>query len=855
MLSTTTAQPLTVIKIEDSPEPEAPPTLMPPPTSSTNTNPAVQPIDPKDPEGFLRRCAGYNKKKGVRCSAAIGRNSQYTKNLHPTFLATCHAHKDQQSYAGWCQFMSERGGERCGRLFRWTPPYLELCSEHQGHPDTPCYFLKLPLELRLEVFRYLLPCRPIGSSTALVHAKVDVEGPGFHGLYALANNARRRSVTSPHRQTTTTSIFKMPLLSLLLINRQICEEVKDLLYSTVPFTIDVRKDGTFMCGRRLLEPKRADGSSHSQTESAEWLKAKFLNTFNWSAVKNYNVDILVENWKEENMVSHGSSWDEEVEIYDIRDYIGVVVSGILGKSRNLCKLNVRLGISKFVWNDTDLLANVKTLVGPFERLRNVRQPRFVGVYEGAPMTNYMIYLPMPAELGCLSSTQQRLPTPICSVPALPTDSLLRASYDLSFNEYRSNWQRWISSPASSSLVHKPPICAMFTEFKDFYTRLSTVLPVVMSRNGKHAFLHRARVAREQEDVEAFRLLRNELIECWYVYLEQEEKKKDEMNMRLSRLLDTDVYPSSYDEDYGPSKSSKGKSAVAGSSAQAPLVVDVDTMEQEVNNQRVMVHIHHSTMRLQKARIAQMQQMALQYSLGAHSGLQFVHHSPATEAPLQQSAPTLVVVPSKDKPTPVTPTYSSLFNNTKMTTNDSCSSSSSSSSSSSGSANISSTTSQTSTLSSPPSTQREKPDNLDNRPPASPPINDSHYHPTDTTTTSGESSKSSVPQATFTHPQPLFSSPSPTHHATNSPSTPEPLAIFDDYVDVFKEWADQQPTYTGKGKGKAAVESGSTSVDVQTFGQWVQQQQERQQELEGECMSKGNRMMEMEDGEVMWLCNG
>ena len=164
-----------VVKIEESPEP-SPMVADLPFEPSAGVAPPTPAIDPKDPEGFLRRCSGYNK-SGNRCSAAIGRNSPHAKASHATFLPTCHAHRDQRSFAGWCQFKGQ-DGQACGHLFRWTPPLFELCSEHQGHPDTPCYFLKLPLEIRLEIYRYLIvPEQPIGSSTHSLHRPVIPPGP------------------------------------------------------------------------------------------------------------------------------------------------------------------------------------------------------------------------------------------------------------------------------------------------------------------------------------------------------------------------------------------------------------------------------------------------------------------------------------------------------------------------------------------------------------------------------------------------------------------------------------------------------------------------------------------------------
>lgn len=593
--STTAAAGQPAIKREDSPEPEPPPYKMPAAPEAPITTAPAQVADPKDPEGFLRRCAGYNrKKKDVRCSAVIGKNSHQTKNTRPTYLPTCHAHRDQLSFAGWCQFQQD-DGETCGTLFRWAPPNPQLCDEHLGHPNTPCYFMRLPLELRHEIYRYLLPSKPIGSSTSPLHVTEEEQPPTWvhmpqHQsgpvlvLQPTHDSVRRHSMNAVTRAPMGT-VFPMPLMNLLLVSRQMKAEVKDLLYDTVPFTIDVRKDGTYMCGRRLLEPRRADGSSHFGGNDADTAKAKFLSTFDWAAVKNYNVDILVENWQDE--ASHGHSafqWDEEVEIYDIRDYVGVVVSGILAKSRYLCKLNVRLGLSKFAWESDVLLANFKAIFGPFERLRNVNQPRFRGIYEGTPQYNNIITLPLhppppPSPLSRVGPRHLSRVGALCSVPQLPTTNPLRVADDQAFEDYRLEWERSISLKSSISLVRKPAIRTMFTEFKEFYTKLSTITPEVTARTGKHAFLHRARVAREQENVTAFRLLRNELIEYWYTYLEQVERRKEDMDARLSRMLDADTYPGPQDETPG-SRRGSGSTSAPSSSVQSPVILDKDTMDKE-----------------------------------------------------------------------------------------------------------------------------------------------------------------------------------------------------------------------------------------------------------------------------------
>lgn len=108
------------------------------------------------------------------------------------------------------------------------------------------------------------------------------------------------------------------MMNLLLVSRQFAYDVKDIFFSTATFRIDIRRDGTFMCGRRLLEPTRADGTSHVHLDETTAVKDRFLSSFDWKAVKNYSVEILLENWAAPQTRAPHSLWDEEVEIYDIR---------------------------------------------------------------------------------------------------------------------------------------------------------------------------------------------------------------------------------------------------------------------------------------------------------------------------------------------------------------------------------------------------------------------------------------------------------------------------------------------------------------------------------------------------------
>jgi hypothetical protein len=245
-----------------------------------------------------------------------------------------------------------------------------------------------------------------------------------------------------------------------------------------------------------------------------------------------------------------------------------VVSGILGKAKNLCRLQVRLCLDGAEYGVGKVLEDVKVLAGPFERLRNVRQPRFIGVYHAKISRNDAVIV--------TGSNRLRQPgIAICSVPTFPDQVPVLLPGIPEFDEYAAKWERCISSPGNTAVIENPPIRAMFTEFKDWYSRLAKIVRTVAFRPGRQAYLHRARVAREQEDVETFRKLQNELTQHWYAYLEYEEKLRIDMNSRLSRMLDADKYPTLQYPDEPDYTTGQPSNA-----SQSPTTLNTDIMVRE-----------------------------------------------------------------------------------------------------------------------------------------------------------------------------------------------------------------------------------------------------------------------------------
>jgi hypothetical protein len=162
-------------------------------------------------------CAGYVRNGKSQCSKKA---SIQEPNTLPDMLPTCKLHRDQLIVSTQCGMTMPCGFE-CAKLCEWVPHSFSRC---QGHMDYPagCYFLdRVPLELRLRIYGYLLPDRDLMTG---------VSKPKQFG-----NRGHLRNRPAPDR------------MSILVVNRQIHDEATDLLYGTGMFNVLLEDWGTSMC--------------------------------------------------------------------------------------------------------------------------------------------------------------------------------------------------------------------------------------------------------------------------------------------------------------------------------------------------------------------------------------------------------------------------------------------------------------------------------------------------------------------------------------------------------------------------------------------------------------------------------
>ncbi|OJD31993.1 uncharacterized protein BKCO1_4200057 [Diplodia corticola] len=468
-------------------------------------------------------CWGTSKKTNRRCA-------NKAKLAPPGHLPTCHQHRDQLLRPGCCQYLvNAKTAARCKRRFVYDPPppYLELCPEHADTPQGPCHFLRLPVELRIEVYKYFLQ-------------------PG--------------AVCGDEHQAQT---FR-PFLPLLLVNKQVGSEAQDHLYACTTFHVEIGQQGATINGRYLYRPCGAEYRYDDEGGAVVNKYRDIRQQLNFSRVKNFNLEVSVVNCSE--LVG----WSEEVEMYDLRDSISAILP-YLARARSLNKLNVRVVCTRFDrWTPAKALANFKLITQPLMSLRNVMHPLLEPPYKG------LLWFPSnhrnSSKRHLPTSTFADITTPdsIADAPLPPSWSYRIAGRFIpptsqqanTYAEFLSYKRVFESITASAEPVPpKPPIARMFSAFKRVYLECASLILSPNPANSAHStnsttnsttttteplpfgasnYLHRARVARENADLDAFVAARNGFVRRWNTHLEQRYRELARVNGLVVDMYNVDA---------------------------------------------------------------------------------------------------------------------------------------------------------------------------------------------------------------------------------------------------------------------------------------------------------------------------
>jgi hypothetical protein len=368
-------------------------------------------------------------------------------------------------------------------LLKYTPSFAELCIAHREWNGLPCYLLKLPVELRMHIFSYLLPDKPINC-----------------WLDAPLRYDRERCTWE-----------------LLFVNRQISAEALDILYGSQPFTLSLGRDNLVLCGGiysydrsewpsiMIFNPPRADRNGHPPPMLDK--------------IKNLRLQVsFVNPGFPAGRPQHFPTWEESIDLYDLRDSAHSFVHLLQESGTVLQSLSIVLIAQNTVksWSSDALYKILKTIIEPFERLRHIPKVMLEGVCQlhfphRLSYTQYFLDNIKPAPPDCIVTeagepvleyqySGQKHKTYIKVTKPLPQHA--------EFQKLKIDWEQTIKS---STPVPEPPQQALeaFESFRKAYHAVEGQFRTVLPR-GKNWLLHRARVCREQNDIEGITNLRGEL---------------------------------------------------------------------------------------------------------------------------------------------------------------------------------------------------------------------------------------------------------------------------------------------------------------------------------------------------------
>jgi hypothetical protein len=382
--------------------------------------------------------------------------------------------------------------------------------------------MKLPSEIRMQVFKYLLPDKPIS---------------------AWLDSALRTD-----RFKCTTSI--------LYLNKEIYREASDVLYRTQPFTVSIHRNAINLAGRSYYHD--LNSSHHLPPPNPLLLPAQppMLDK-----IKSLRIQMAMVKPSGRIHRRNGrarSMWDEEVETYDVRDSAKCFVD-MLQETENIHCLSLVFCAQNQVgqWENDELFQFVKTVADPFTQLKDIPRITLHPVFYStdAWRMNTSQYIPDyvkpkpsdsptdPNDANVLFDLSNSFDTyGMDNIPGPLLQIRKRLSDDKDFRKYKREWERLISSsePRPPPLASRRAIMAddefcrtYFTIDQNYFQRLP---------KGKEWLVHRSRVARERGDVAAIGRLLTELEAKFQVLLDQDQEALDGKKSRgFARIQDCAKY--------------------------------------------------------------------------------------------------------------------------------------------------------------------------------------------------------------------------------------------------------------------------------------------------------------------------
>ena len=496
------------------------------------------------------RCVLHDDERVAVCSGTLKKGGNCVNKATDTsasgMMPTCRIHRDQLKVSGWCRAPLPCGFQ-CGRIFEWKPHGFQLCPSHRKDLTT-CYFLRMPKEMRLRVYQFLLPDRPI---------------PARYG------NSRNFTTDGDGVYT-----------AILLVNKLIHDEAADLLYGTKVFTIEVSGNGLAMCNsatilaqhkfpdngshalqdyqmqlmlleqqnkKRLMMARQeqdnlSGGSSSTHTPAIRgiqqpnrshipyvfapietiWRPPISDRCFNM--IRSFLIEFVFPSIRGPYFVNHPANGSPnadaaihrtlELRLYNYCDHLHNLIGRLQLIHRPIAHLDIIIKFGDTYIEREEALSAAQFLLRPFRRLYNVARPNVLSITM-QDFQGWESELLIPDWNSCTAD---------------------RTFADRAFADYLQCWSRDLSSSQPS--CECPQVFEAYWKLKELVSSVkahcSHAEPIISQFED---LLQAERVAREAEDLRYFKEIWDQVVNIWFDYLNDRKNFQSNVARSIDAIYD------------------------------------------------------------------------------------------------------------------------------------------------------------------------------------------------------------------------------------------------------------------------------------------------------------------------------
>lgn len=500
----------------------------------------------------LETCPLHGQEKVVLCSGTFKRRiqscgSKPMRQLEAGMMPVCSRHQDQCQESSWCRAPLACGRE-CGRICRWRPHHVQLCSDHLQHQHEslrnllPCHFFRIPLETRCRIYAFLLPdgtipalfagCRrlirggvPVNTSFLRLNRQIHDEGVRL--LYAARTFTIQLagaslaicsmttvavSLVSNSRQSTALADYQMQLMLLEQQNKKrlFLARIEQQQQASTLNNQSSSSSSSQLRSHYYMQPSASQQTLPRPPESSEPAWNCPLRTVYFDMIQSFRIDIIYalpvrQQTRQRRPGSpDADAKDRESRLHDYCDLLHMLVVRFRQRPRPIARLEVVLRLGNPTPTQDEITQLALIFLKPLRRLRNVGTLAHLSICGDAD-THGEVDL-----LGQLND----------SSPAV--------------HEFRNYLGHWAADILSTK---PPPPSLVFEAYWQLERLLSYVMKSYNSATLKPCMevLHTARVAREEDDLPKLREAWNTAQAIVCEQLEQQKRLQENVELEIGRM--------------------------------------------------------------------------------------------------------------------------------------------------------------------------------------------------------------------------------------------------------------------------------------------------------------------------------